>query len=566
MDSNPGGTTGAVDRGSGGLFGDRFEGPTLGANAFARFVLERTTYGPRPADLDAFLALGSTNAERLTTFVDAQLDWTAIDDTELEQRLADVGYQTVGKSVAQLWAEHVRGDMSSGSARYLPVAEAEAVRIMRAVYSDRQLYEMMVEFWHDHFSVFGWDFGIAPVFMHYDRDVIRPEALGNFRTLLEGVARATAMLIYLDNASNRAGGYNENWARELLELHTLGSDVYFPGATHGQIDIGDDGLAVGYSDADVYDVARCFTGWTIRNGHWEFPDGPEYDTGEHFYYANWHEGGSKFVLGNWIGPLGQLEAELAMDFLCMHRQTARHLCAKLCRRFVDDEPPPDLVESAADVWQDNWQATDQIALVVRHILTSDAFVDAGGAKVRRPFEMLTAAFRQTGAQIEVAANADWNPYGELITRLRQTGHGCFRWPAPDGYPDTAARWTSASVMGQTWRLISRLPEMRRPDDSDFLLQIHALTIAGLPDPGQRTAAGLVDFWLERLIGDSISAGRRQELIDFLRQNAAADEALDIVSDQPDGSWGGDDLSAHYTPARLRATVALIMMLPEFHRR
>src|SRR5699024_7396101 len=126
--------------------------------------------------------------------------------------------------------------------------------------------------------------------------------------MLEAVARSPAMLIYLDNKDNRAGGYNENWARELMERHTLGSNAYYPGAAHGQIPKGDDGLAIGYSDADVYDVARCFTGWTIRNGHWNLKI-PENDTGEFLFYVNWHEGGNKYVLGNFIfGPTGQMEA------------------------------------------------------------------------------------------------------------------------------------------------------------------------------------------------------------------------------------------------------------------
>jgi uncharacterized protein (DUF1800 family) len=351
-----------------------------------------------------------------------------------------------------------------------------------------------------------------------------------------------------------------------MELHTLGSEVYFPGAAHGQIEIGDDGLAVGYSDADVYDVARCFTGWTIRNGHWDLPDLPEYDTGDFVYYANWHEGGSKFVLGNWINPLGQMEAELVMDYLSMHRQTAQHLCEKICRRLIDDDPPQALVDSAAQVWNDHWQSDDQIARVIRHIVTSPTFLQGGGQKVRRPFELMCAAMRKAGAEIEPQPTEGWDPYGELLSRLRQTGHGCFRWPSPDGYSDRAERWTSASVMGQSWRLLSRLAETDDNADVHFLLRIHDLTIAGLPNAADRTAAGLVDFWLERLIGGSVASGRRQVLVDFMRQNAAADEPLDITSDLPNGGWSANDLKDHYTPVRLRSAVAMMMMLPEFYQR
>jgi len=563
MDSNSGGTASEVVQGSDDrIFSDRFEQDSSTAADFPRRVLERLTYGARPADVDDFLALGSSDQARLSAWLDEQLDWQELDDSDTDQRLAAAAYQTLDKSISQLWADHVRGDQD----RYLPVAETEAARIIRAVYSRRQLYEVMVEFWHDHFNVAGWDFGIAPVFVQYDRDVIRPNALGNFRQLLEAVARSTPMLIYLDNKDNRAGGYNENWARELMELHTLGSDAYYPGAAHGQIPIGDDGLAIGYSDADVYDLARCFTGWTIRNGHWQLPDTPAYDNGDFVFFANWHEGGNKFVLGNFIfGPTAQMEAELAMNYMCVHRATARHVCEKICRRLIDDEPPQSLIESAANVWQEHWQENDQIARVLRHVLSSPAFSEGGGAKIRRPFELMCAALRKSAAEIEPQPTGGWNPYGELLTRLNQTGHGCFRWPSPDGYPDNAEDWTSASVMGQTWRLLSRMPEL--DDDSDqFLLRIHETTISGLPEPSERSAEALVDFWLDRLIARPVEPARRSELIDFLRQNAAGDAALNITTGLPNGNWSGNDLSAHYTPARLRVTVSLIMMLPEFQER
>ena len=120
-------------------------------------------------------------------------------------------------------------------------------------------------------------------------------------------------------------------------------------------------------------------------------------------------------------------------------------------------------------------------------------------------------------------------------------------------------------MGQTWRLLSRMPEL--DDDQDqLLLKIQEVTLAALPQASARSAQALVDVWLERLIGRPVLASRRTDLVDFLRQNAAADAPLDIVSGFPAGNWDGNDLSNHYTPARLRATVAMIMMLPEFYER
>ncbi len=567
MDQFAGGTSAVSPAGDGDrIFADRFVDQTQEERGFARRVLERFSYGTRPEDISHFLSLGASSAERLANWAAQQLAWQSIADSACQARIDAAGYQTLDKSITQLWADHVRGSQTGWPERYFPVAETDAARIIRAVYSRRQLYEMLVEFWHDHFNVAGWEFSIAPVFVQHDRDAIRPNALGNFREMLEAVAKTTAMLYYLDNRANRSGGYNENWARELMELHTLGVEVYFPGAFHGAIPLGDDGLAIGYSDADVYDVARCFTGWTVRNGHWQFPQTPEYDTGEFFYHSSWHEGGSKFVVGRWLMPAGQQEAHEVMDILCQHRATARHICRKLCRRFIDDEPPESLVESAAEIWREQWQAPDQIAQVMAHIINSDAVLQGQGSKVRRPFELMTSCMRKTGAEIQPHHYQGWQPYGEMFSRFQQSGHGGFRWPAPDGYPDTATRWTSASVLGQTWRLLSRLPELRMPNDGPFLLSVQELTLQGLPNEEQHTATNLVDWWLERLIGASVLPQRRLELINFLRQNAPADQPLNLTTNPPYGNWSAGNMSAHYTPVRLRAMVSMIMMLPEFHRR
>jgi len=566
MDAQIGGNTTDFRGDEDPIFNDRFEDASTAGVDFAWRVLERASYGARPQDVAAFLALGDSNDARLSAWLDLQLDQSALPDADLQSRLASMGFSTLEKSISELWADHVLGGMADWPERYFPVAETDAARWMRALYSNRQVYEMMVEFWHDHFNVAGWDFSIAPVFVQHDRDSIRPEALGNFRTLLESVATSTAMLYYLDNLSNRSGGYNENWARELLELHTLGVDVYFPGASHGAVPPGDDGLAVGYSDADVYDVARCFTGWTVRNGHWQFPDTAEYNTGEFFYYPNWHEGGNKYVLGQWLPPAGQQQARDVMDLLARHSATARHLATKICRRFVADDPSQSLIDPTASLWQAAWQAPDQIAQVMRHVLTSQEFKQGQGSKVRRPFELVANAMRKMDAEFEPRHFGQWNPYSEFFNRFQLTGHASFQWPAPDGYPDTQARWTSASVMGQSWRLLSRLPEFRDPSDGPFLMRVQDITIDAFPDAADRSAVNLVDFWVERLVHGRVHTGRRQEFIDFLRQNADPEDALDITDGFPNGNWSQGNLSAHYTPVRLRAMVSLILMSPEFYQR
>src|SRR5690606_3229419 len=196
---------------------------TLARPSLAIRALGNMTYGATAADIAAFNALGGTDAARLAAYVDRQLAWESIDDDAVESRLASAGYTTLGKSLQQLWADHVASD-PEWEVRMRPAWEVQRASLVRAVHSRRQLREMVVTFWHDHFNVMATDYSAGPVYVHYDRDVIRANAFGNFRTMLEAVAQSTAMLYYLDNRSNTRAGPNENFARELMELHTFGSE------------------------------------------------------------------------------------------------------------------------------------------------------------------------------------------------------------------------------------------------------------------------------------------------------------------------------------------------------
>ena len=569
------------------IFADDFEdaaggGGTPSQVPVAVRVLTKLAYGARAGDVAAFNALGATEAARLSAWVDLQLDPASLDDADCDARIAAAAYTTTGKTLAQLWSDHVRDRGGAGlddyPYRYYPAAETQCLRMLRAVYSKRQVHERMVEFWHDHFNVQGWEFNIAPVFVHYDRDVIRPRALGNFRALLEEIARAPAMLQFLDNKSSSVAGFNENFARELCELHTLGAQHYFPG--NNPFDVPrDNGIPRGYCDNDVYEAARALTGWTMRDDHWQFPQTAEYDTGEFLYWDNWHDKASKLFLGEFIpanNPQGAMaDGRRVMDVLCRHIGTARHLCGKLVKRFIGDAAPAALVESAAQLWQAQWQAPDQIAQVLRHILTAPEVLTTWGDKTKRPWETFVHAMRATGVQFAPAPFATWDPYGQMATYLDQTGHGCFRWPTPDGYPDTAAKWQAVSSLAQTWRLLSRLPELRAPGGGDrpYLMRIVELTLAAFPNAATRSANAIVDHWIDRIVGFALAPERRTRIVDFLRQNAAADAALDLVTDsvnqgvpQHSGTWSASNLSRHYTIARLRAAVSLIFTCPEFYQR
>lgn len=547
------------------LFADGFEIQIEAEVPFARRVLERLTYGATPQAVSEFNALGVSDNERLQAWLDQQLEPGSLDDSTCQQRIDAGNYQTLDKPLAQLWADHIRGAQNSGSDRRLPVVETEAARLIRANCSRRQLYERLVEFWHDHFNVFGWDFTIQAVFAHYDRDVIRPHALGNFRQMLEAVATSTAMLYYLDNRSSRGGAFNENYARELLELHTMGSDVYYPTNDPSNVPVDGEGLKVGYSDWDVYEAARAFTGWTVANDHWQFPNEPAYDTGEFLYWADWHDGAGKFFLGQFLLPSqpAMEHGRTVLDQLASHPATARHMCRKLAIRLISDTPPESLVESAALVFRDHWQSPDQIQRVVRHLLESNAAFGPDSGKLKRPFEIIVGALRKTGADVVPVDFNDWNPWGEFFNRLVQTGHGPFRWQAPNGFPDQAVAWSASSVLGQTWRLLSRLPQMQ--DGSTMLLPILDQTRAALP-VGQRTSRLIVDYWLERVLGFAPLESRRQVLIDFLRQNGSADDVIDLDAGAPFGSWNAGNRIRHYSGARLNAVVSLIFTLPEAHQR
>ncbi len=544
------------------LFTDDFEAVETADVPFAWRVLERLTYGARPDEVASFNALGANDDQRLSAWLNEQLAPETIDDNACEQRLASAGYVTLGKTISQLWADHVRGDQSRGQ----PALETTAARVLRAVGSRRQLYERLVEFWHDHFNVYGWDFTIQALFSHYDGQVIRPNALGNFRIMLEAVAASPAMLFYLDNKSSRGSAFNENFARELMELHCMGVEAYFPTNSPKDVPLDDEGLKVGYSDWDVYEAARAFTGWTVADGHWQFPDTLEFDSGEFLYWAGWHDVAGKFFLGGFITP-NQPELQDgrdALDRLASHPATARHVCRKLAVRLISDSPPVALVESAAEIFRAQWQAPDQIGQVVRHLLQSPLAFDDASGKRRRPYDHVIAMLRKTGAEVVPENLRDWNPWGEFFHRLRQTGHGPFRWRTPDGFPDDAGAWQSTSVLGQTWRLLSRLPQMDDVNDEQ-ILPVLDITRSALA-PAERTPRRIVDFWLDRVLGSQPLDFRRRDLIDFMRQNGSSEQVMDLDSDPPYGFWSGNDLSRHYNGARLNAMVSLIFTLPEAHQR
>ncbi|NRD63044.1 DUF1800 domain-containing protein [Corallococcus exiguus] len=419
------------------------EAPAPFDEARAVHVLQRLAYGPSASDLSEMKRLG------VEGWVDAQLEPASGDALPPGLSAKLQAFPTLGLSMAQLVEDYPRPPpempreekRERGPARV--VFERSSARVLRAVESPRQLEEVLVDFWFNHFNVSEDKGAVKWLATSYERDAIRPHVFGTFRELLGATAHHPAMLFYLDNwRSTREGlsqeelrhprrfrrqaammedaeeeeeakpklGLNENYARELLELHTLGVDG-------------------GYTQDDVREVARCFTGWSIRQ--------PRKDPGFIFRKVA-HDAGSKVVLGQVIpAGGGEKDGERVLDLLASHPATARHVARKLAQRFVADEPPPELVERVAKVFLDT---KGDLRAVYRALFQSPEFQSpqARAAKVKTPFEYVVSALRATNAQVEVTPR--------LLRHLALMGEPLYRAPAPTGFPEVAEPWVNSGAL------------------------------------------------------------------------------------------------------------------------
>lgn len=500
-------------------------------------ALNRMGFGPGVGDLSAFRNLGSTDEERLTAYVDQQLTPESIDDSACDAIIAGHGFSTLNKSLAQLWADHVMVENLTWDERTQPVRETEHAAFLRAVYSKRQLQEVLADFWHNHFNVFGWDSWSAPVWVHYDRDVIRGNMLGNFYQMLVAVAQSPAMLYYLDNQSNSGGNPNENYARELFELHCLGAENYL-GVVPLQISESGqfehpapkdaNGRPLLYVDADVYGATTCFTGWRINRDTGAF----EFDASAHFPYQ-------KLVLAQAIpDSQGIKDGYDVLKLLAEHSGTARYVSRKLCRRLVSDTPSESLVQAAADVFLAHKDASDQLKHVVRAILLSDEFKNTWAEKVKRPLEFCASLLRAT--------SADFSLDDHFIWRYNRTGQPIFQWRPPDGFPDLHEDWTSTMPMLQRWRLAFWLLEWKY-DDPD---KIDAYRIRFGHPVQYKTPYDIVDYWSYVLLGRALPDVERWPIVEFMAY----------------GRQPASDLPADQIEERLRYMIALILVSPSFQWR
>jgi len=439
----------------------------LTAEERASHALNRLAVGPRPADAAAIQAQGPKRW--LADFIATQLAPEAVALPErLTQRLAAL--DTLPLTTAELMAryreaqrlarEAKREGAAAGDARrelVQPIAQqARAQRLLRAIDSPAQLQELLVDFWFNHFNVFAGKGAVAVLVGDYERRAIRPHVFGSFRAMLGASAKHPAMLIYLDNAQSvggpaaRAGrGLNENYARELMELHTLGVDG-------------------GYAQRDVTELARMLTGWTIGPGD------------EFRFEPRRHDAGPKQWLGRTIAPAGQAEGELALDLLAAHPATARHIAGQLAQAFVADEPPPALVQRMADRFLAAQAQPDQLAQVMRTMITSDEFWrrEAWGAKFKTPYQYLLSSLRAVDAPLP----EDLQP---LLGALAQAGMPLYGAQTPDGYKNTAAAWMNAEALAQRIQLAQTLNQRLRRSGLGADAQTLLATLGPSISPGTR---------------------------------------------------------------------------------
>ena len=514
-------------------------------------VLNRIGFGPSPGDVARVREIG------LAAYIGQQLNPSSLTDSAISTRLAE--FKTLSMSTRDLAREYYipsqmqrretqraqaaaaanpdmqmqpeRRAQNGQQGERVVMTELMQQKILRAAYSERQLEEVMVDFWFNHFNVFAGKGASRAFLPEYERDAIRPHVLGSFRELLGAVAESPAMLFYLDNWLSadpksagrimearrrptraeafgerprgrapvgdqgttsrpdrrqrvpRRNGLNENYARELMELHTLGVDG-------------------GYTQKDVQEVARAFSGWTIvqpRQG------------GAFRFEPRIHDTGEKVVLGHTIGAGGGKEdGEQVLDVLAKHPSTARFIATKLARRFVSDEPPMALIDRAARRFA---ETNGGIREVVRTIVTSPEFFapEHYRAKIKTPLEFVVSALRATDAEVTNGV--------AVANTLRQLGMPLYFSQPPTGYADTADAWVN------TGALVNRM---------NFAVALVNQGIRGVRVDIGRLAGGVnADVARQRLVTRVLRDDLSQATRDTLRKGAEVRQIAALTIGAPE---------------------------------
>jgi uncharacterized protein (DUF1800 family) len=594
-------------------------------------VLNRLGYGPRPGDVESVKALG------LDRYIDRQLNPEKLDDPAVDKKLATfteltmsgdqltsqyhdlmqssrqaqamrkrLKKQNAGTDPAPTEAEASADPatiadpakkqkravaMDPASRReatqarqqiaqaVLPVVRAHeefmAAKALRAVESERQLQEVLVDFWGNHFNIDIRKPSCGILKILDDREAIRPHVFGKFRELLGASAHSPAMLVYLDNFQSmsetaqpdpvrrrranrgkralllqgqapavppkapkkRPTGLNENYAREIMELHTLGVDG-------------------GYTQQDVHEVARCFTGWSVSSAGGRRPGAGKYaEAGAYRFYPALHDSGEKTVLGHMIpAGGGEQDGEKVLDILATHPATMRHVAEQLCQRLVADEPPGSLLDKCVAAWK---RTDGDLREIVRTIVKSPEFYSpsANRSKIKSPFEYAVSSVRALGGTYETAVAVEDRPLPRqaaalikppkgggfldigttsLIGQVGTMGQPLFQYQAPTGYPEDSRKWVSSGA------LISRL---------NFALALTGGKLADIKVRNAGTASTdpnrLIDGTAQQILHVAISPATRATL-----------KKQVLASDDP---------AARTQAVTVSRVAALLLGSPEFQR-
>jgi uncharacterized protein (DUF1800 family) len=443
-------------------------------------ILNRVGFGPTVDAVAHVKAIG------IARYIDEQLDPDRIEEpAALTQRLATL--DTQGLDASQLFAQYgpPPGEMSATQeaidARIQRAGailqQARTARLYRALYSPRQLQEALVDFWFDHFNVYAYN-GFDSLWVgDFENEAIRPKVLGHFRDLLLATAHHPAMLFYLDNQTSTApgglnarglfAGLNENYAREIMELHTLGADG-------------------GYTQDDVVTLARIFTGWGFDYGNLSAGSGSAFA-----FDTSRHDSGEKIFLGQRIPAGGEEQGIAAIDILAKSPTTAHHIAFELAQYFVSDTPPAALVNRLA---QRFLESDGDIKAVMKTLLTSAEFRDSVGRKYKTPYQYVASAVRAAGAGIRSPT--------PLLGAMAEMGMPLYLCLTPDGYKNTEEAWlspgattarTNFAVLVGSGALLAYLPPGEKP--------VPTLVSAAAPDPAKPVAVDAAA--LERLLGPTL---------------------------------------------------------------
>ena len=612
-------------------------------------VLNRLGFGARPGDVAKVKAIG------IEKYIDRQLNPTSIDDSVAESRVK--GLEVFGMSTAEIFAKYpnpgallraLEGGRNAQAAAQAndQMSEKErqerqqklrqlyskydlrpanqmlpqivSNRVLRAVYSERQLQEVMVDFWQNHFNVFAGKAATRWYIPSYERDVLRKHALGNFKDLVVGTAQHPAMLFYLDNFESRSpnsgpqnnrnanriqramrnggqlpprarqrlkdqyglndaqldqrlkemqnrpqqqqrpqAGINENYARELMELHTLGVDG-------------------GYTQKDIVEVAKAFTGWTIADprGYRRsaamtisgdenrrlnnlqrlagVPD--DLESGEFFFNPRWHEGGTKTVLGQKVDEGGVKDGLKVIDILVKHPSTATFIARKLAVKFVSDNPDEALVKRVAGAFS---KSNGDIKATLKALFSDKEFFNAKNyrAKIKTPFELAVSSIRAVGGNTAAGPS--------MLAMLNKLGEVPYGYQAPTGYPDTAEDWVN------TGALLERL---------NFAIAVASNRIPGtrvdLKTFEQKEKSKVLDAAIAQILDNDVSESTRATLLKQIEQplpevkaGTETDEDDEEMPNRNGNRQGGRQarlLNPSGNPEVFKV-VSLVLGTPEFQR-